>query len=618
MSWVTVIFSMTASACLTMALIHGFIWWRQRDAWANLLFMLAAIGTAAYAGCDLLGLRAESPTQFAATIRWAHVAVWVIILPLAGFVQLYLRAGRIWLLWSVCALRTVSLFLNFLTGQNLNYREITSLRHIPLLGESVSIAQGVPNPWMFVGQLSLWGLVVYVVDAAITAWRRGERRLAVVVGGSIVFFLAAGTASAALRVWGDVEMPRITSLFYLGIIVAMGYELARDALRAGQLASNLRASEQRISLAAEAANLGFWFRKSGHGEIWATDQWRALFGFGKSDRLRLEDFLQRLHPEDREMTRQTMAKASQGDGRYYSEYRVLLPDGRMRWIASRGCLEFDRNGQPIGSQGVSLDITQSKQADLEAQAHRNEVAHLLRVASIGELTSAVTHELTQPLMAILSNAQAAQRFLANDKYDLEEIRDILRDIVSDDQRASEVIYRLRRLLKRSEFQPQPLDINEQIDEVLKLLKYDLTANRVRVVRQLSAGLPPIRGDRVQLQQVSINLILNASDAMSRSEDGRTLTLRSQRAEGNLIQISVADTGSGIAPGDEEKIFEPYHTTKPHGLGLGLSLSRAIMLAHGGRLWAESHASGGATFHFTVPEWNVMRDECPARINPQSV
>lgn len=487
MSWVTVIFSMTASACLTLSLIYVFIWWRQMDGWANLLFALAALGTAGAAWFDLSLLRAESPAQMASVIRWSHLATWLIIVTLAGFVRLYLRAGRDWLLWTVCGLRTIALFLNFLTGQNLNYLKIESISHIPFLGETVStIGAGVVNPSMIVGHLGLWGFVFFVVDAAITVWRRGNRRMATIVGGSIVLFLLAGTVQTALIVWGHYEWPPTSSLFYLGIIAAMGYEFGSEALRATQLSRELLASEQKV--------------------------------------------------------------------------------------------------------------------DEERAAHRNELAHLLRVASLGELSTALAHELKQPLAAILANAQAAQMFLAHDEPDLKEIREILGDIVTDDNRANEVIDRLRALFKKGEFQPRPLHAAELIDDVRKLMHQDLLSRGVRVVTQYTDGLPPIRGDRVQLEQVLINLILNAGDAMSNAQVARTLTLRTRLVEDKLVEIAVEDTGTGIPPGSEEQIFEPYHTTKPLGLGLGLSLSRAIALAHGGRLWGENKASGGAMFCFTIPAW----------------
>lgn len=389
----------------------------------------------------------------------------------------------------------------------------------------------------------------------------------------------------------------------------MAYKLSSEASRAAQLAQALRSSEQRISLAAEAANMGFWSRESAHTDLWATDQWRALFGFASSDRLHLDDVLQRLHPDDREITRQRLANAFQGDGHYQSEYRVLLPNGQVRWVATNGRIEVNGRGEPLRLQGVSLDITKRKQAELEAQAHRGEVAHLLRVANLGELSSSLAHELKQPLSAILNNAQAAQLFLAGDVRDMEPIRDILRDIVTDDERANEVIERLHALLRKGEYQPAALAPAELIQSVLKLLHHELIFRAVRVVTELDSNMPLIRGDRVQLQQVLINLISNGMDAVSVSAgNARTLTLRASRPEAAAIKFSVADAGSGIAPGCEEKIFEPYYTTKPRGLGLGLSLSRSIVLAHGGNMWAENRHSLGATIHFTVPTY----DESPPK------
>jgi two-component system, LuxR family, sensor kinase FixL len=603
MSWVTVTFSMVASACLTMALIYGFIWARKWQVWVNLLIAVLSLGTGVSAGLELAQMRAGSPAEIALALRWEHVSVWVAVLALVGFVRLYLRAGRTWLLWAVCVLRTISLLFNFLTGQNLNYLEVTSLRHLSFLGESVAIAQGAPNPWMLIGQLSLFGLVIFVVDAAIAVWRRGDRRMAAVVGGSLVFFVLAGTGQAALIVWGHVHWPLTSSLFFLGIIAAMGYELGGEASRAAKQADELRALTRQMDLAANAANLGFWFWDYARNEFEAIDQWRTQFGFTKTERLDLDNFFQRLHPDDREVVRRALAQANKGDGRYQTEYRVVLPDGRMRWIASQGLVEFTAGGEPVRLRGVSLDITGIRQADLEAQAHRLQIEHLQRVASLAELSSALANELKQPLTAILSNAQAAQLYLSREKYDLDEIKDILRDIVASEEDANTIIDRLGALLKEAKYNPQPLNANELIQEVLRMMKHDLKARQIAIVTELAADLPSILGDRLHLEQVLINLVLNASDAMAQpTENPHTLTLRSNRAEGNVIQISVMDTGGGIPSGEEEKIFQPCHTTKPHGVGLGLALSRSIASNHGGRLWAQNHAWGGATFHFTLPEW----------------
>jgi len=375
-----------------------------------------------------------------------------------------------------------------------------------------------------------------------------------------------------------------------------------EALLAEELDRFSRTRDQQISLAAEAAKIGFWFRDFGREDFWASEQWRALFGFTSSETLLMDNFFQRLHPSDREPTRQAVEDAYRRDGNYHSEHRVVLPDGQVRWIACHGRLELNADNEPLRLLGVSLDVTRRKLAELEAHARRNEAAHLLRVASLGELSSGMAHELKQPLMAIMSNAQAAQLLLARDNVDLQEIREIVNDIVADDKRAGEVIDRLHGLVKRRDFQTEPLEANQLIRDVLRMMNYELTSRSVKVVTDLTSDDLPIRGDRVQLQQVLINLIVNAVDSMSQpSKNDRMLTLRSCRMEGNVIHISLADTGHGIPPGNEETIFESYHTTKPGGLGLGLSLSRSILAAHGGHLRAENQGSSGAIFHCSIPE-----------------
>jgi signal transduction histidine kinase len=244
MSWVTVIWSMIAAACLTMAGVHWLVWSKQRTQWANLLFSVTAMATAIFAGTELWIMRAETPAELAMAMRWAHVPIWLVLIALVWFVRLYLRAGRVWLAWSFVGLRTLSLLLNFLTGQNLNYREISAVGRIPFLGEPVSVAIGLPNPWMLVGQLSSLALILFAADASVTVWRRGERRKAVLVGGSVVFFVLGGTVQAMMVFWGILHMPIMVSLFYLGIVMAMGYELSQDVLRGAEVGRELRESEQ--------------------------------------------------------------------------------------------------------------------------------------------------------------------------------------------------------------------------------------------------------------------------------------------------------------------------------------------------------------------------------------
>jgi two-component system, LuxR family, sensor kinase FixL len=602
LSSVTVLFSMMASACLTLAFISGLVWWRDRTSWPNLAFGIAAFSTAGYVWYNLAILKAATIAELDLAVTWSHVAFWLMFLSLAAFVKLYLREGRTWLFWSICGLRTLSLLLSFTTGKNLNYRSVAALHHIPFLGDVVSTPVGIdPNPWMIVGQLSLLGMIAFTVDVAVTVWRRGDRRRAITVAGSIALFTLADGGGTVLVVLGIGHMPPLHSILYLGLILVMAYEVAGEMIRAAQTTRDLRAREQQIGLAATAANLGFWSQDLQGKDIWATDHWRSLFGFTQSEPLHLDNWLQSVHPEDRDLAHRALITESRVAGDRPVEYRVLRSNAAVRWIASSSCIELDRDGRPIRLQGVSMDITQAKKAEVDAVAQRNEVAHLMRAATLGELSSALAHELNQPLAAILSNAQAMELMLNHDKLDWDEIRDIVRDIITDDKHAAEVIKRLRGLLKKGEFTPQSLDANDLVLEVLKLLNYELTARAVRIVSELAVGLPTIRGDRVHLQQVLINLIMNAADAMSRQSGSRTLTIRSSLTSKGLVQYSVQDTGGGIEAGNEEKIFEPYHTTKQHGLGLGLSLSRSIVLAHGGHLWAENQGLG-AVLRFTVPPW----------------
>jgi PAS domain S-box-containing protein len=599
MSWVTIIWSMTAAACLTLAAIHFLVWCQRRSMWSDLLFTLTSAAVAVYAGCELSMMRAQTPEQFAAALRWLQVPTWVIVVSLAGFVRLHLRAGRRWLAWSVFATRSLALLLNFLVGQNLNYREVTALRHIPFLGETVSLGVGVSNPLMLVGQLSLLLLVIFTVDATITVWRRGDRRQAVVTGGSIVFFALTGMADAVLVLWRIVDMPLTESFFFLGIVVAMGYEMSRATLRATQLSDDLRESEERMTLAAQAAGFGVWMWTIATNRVWGSEIWLRLFGFAPDATVSFENVIQRIHPDDRESMETGVQRALAERSDYVVDFRVVLPGGTQRWLVARGRAVADAHGKPVRMFGVMVDITARKQAEQELVQKRNELAHLSRVTSVSELSGSLAHELNQPLGIILSNAQAAQELLQQNPPVVGEVSEILGDIVAADRRAAEIIQRLRSLLKRGEATLQALPLNDLIEEVLRLVNADLIGRGVTVIRNLAPDLPSVIGDRIQLQQLTLNLILNAADAMAGNAPGTRRLYITTARHNSTVLTSVRDDGIGLPP-DVESLFQPFFTTKPQGLGLGLGICRTIITAHHGRLWAEPHPEHGAVFHFELP------------------
>jgi two-component system sensor kinase FixL len=285
---------------------------------------------------------------------------------------------------------------------------------------------------------------------------------------------------------------------------------------------------------------------------------------------------------------------------FIPEERVTDANGNVRWLQTIKRPIIGKDGTANQLLGSATDITERKRAELDAARQRNELAHLSRVAMLGELSGSLAHELNQPLAAILSNAQAAQRFLAREVVDLDEVRDILKDIVDQDKRAGEVIHRLRLLLKKGEVQRQPLAVNELVYEVLTLIRSDLVNYGVTLTTEFASELPLVQGDRVQLQQVLLNLIMNACSAMSDSpQSNRRLALRTEVVEGG-VRVSVTDSGRGIPPRDLEHIFEPFFTTRAEGMGLGLTVCRTIINAHGGTLLAENNRDRGASLRVILP------------------
>ena len=602
MNWITAVWSTNAAACLTLAGFYFVVWCKQRQNPVYLLFSCSAMAAAAISAFELWMLNSKTVEQYEQLVRWIHVPTFVLTLSFVAFVRLYLHAGRAWLAWSIYGLRTLVLILNFISAVSINFTAITNIRQFSWGGQLVSVPVGTPSPWGLLSSVSLLLLLIFSVDATITVWRRGDRRRALLIGSSMIFG-AMLAWHVPLVIWGILDVPFFLGFTYTAIVAVMGYELSNDVARAAGLARELEISEKRLNLAADSANLGMWEWDIAHNEIWITDKGRAMFGFDSSEKLDFDRFRSRLHPDDRESVLKAVDSSLGTGAEYLSEYRLMLPDGQLRWIAGRGHVEFDSDGQPVRMRGASVDITERKLADLEAARHRNEMAHLSRVTPVGELSGSLAHELNRPLGAILSNAQAAQRMLANGGVDVAEFREILNDIVSENKRAAEVIRRLRLWLQKGEVQQHSLHINKVVRDVLKLIRTDLISQNVSVDTELARNLPIVTGDPVQLQQVLVNLVVNACDAMADCDTReRRLRIRTGLENGGgAVIVSVTDGGGGIQVKEVEQVFEPFFTTKAKGMGLGLSVCRTLITAHRGKLWATNNPNGGATFHFTLPK-----------------
>jgi two-component system sensor kinase FixL len=855
MSWVTLFWSMDAAFCFTLAGIYLLVWFNGRERAVYLLFSCSSVAAAAIAGFELAMMHAQTPAQSGALMRWTHLPSWVLVVSLTWFVHLYLRAGRRWLIWTICGLRTLVLVLNFILTPNINYRQITGLRHLSFLGDSVSAPLGVPSPWSLLTQFTFLLLLIFFVDATIAVWRRGNRQRALVVGGSAIFSLTLGLGISVLVIWGVIHAPLANSFTYLFMIAAMGYELSRNLLQAAQLAEHLqvseaalRESEARTKLAVNAANLGLMVWDIPGDERWVTEKWRQLFGFADSKPVTFDRFLQIVHPGDRERVKQVVQHVLKHGGEYEIEYRITRPEGSIRWIAGHGSVELDERGKPYLARGVSRDVTKRKIAEEElresearfrtvanaapvmiwmsdpdklctffnkgwldftgrsleqelgngwaegvhredidrcldiyqnsfnaresftmeyrlrrsdgeyrwvldigtprfasdgaflgyigsciditerkaaeekfrlvldaapnamimvdpagvinfanasaatvfgyslseligcqiemlipkrfrdqhlgyrkdflshpssramgigrdlfgrrkdgsefpvevglspmrttrgvfvlaslidisarkaaeedARRRREQVELLSRVSLLGEMTASLAHEINQPLTAIVNNATAAMQYLEQGKLDPEQLQEILTDVVGDGRRAHEIMRNVRSAIKKGSAIRGRINLNDVVKAVTHMVHPDAAAQFCKVEMSLAQNLPAIEGDPTQIQQVLINLVSNAFDAMCDTPPSRRKVEIATNYNGDgTVCVAVRDYGSGIAEPTQERLFEHFFTTKEKGLGMGLAIARSIVEAHGGSIAAENADGGGARFRFRLP------------------
>lgn len=599
MSWVTILWVTIPSIALTLAFVHGLVWWRSRKGWDHGLFAIAAVALAFFAAGEYWMMRSTSVAEFGTAARWIHVPGALLVVTLTLFLRVNLRAGRPWLMWLVLGTRVASLIMNFLLTPNLNYREIRGLQSVPFLGEQVTVADGVANPWMLLGQANLLLFIYFALDVSFTVWRRGDRRAALLLGGAVTLFATGALTQIILLLWFSFDIPYTVSLFFSGILGIMAYELTNDVFRAGRLAEDLSESEERLGLVLEAAGAGVWSWDFESGQIWATAKARALYGLPPDEEVTFDRFLATVHLEDRERIRSSALEAFHQDSDFNAEYRVVFPDESTHWVKVHSRVLQTSAGTPDRMMGVSIDTSRHKQSERESSELRLELAHLSRIMVMNQLSASLAHEINQPLGAILNNATAGTLMLKKPQHDTGEIGAILSDIAQDARRAGDVIRKIRGIVKKGEVQLELLQLNPVIEDVVSLFHASAVMGKITILLDLSPGLPMVRGDRVQLQQVLVNLITNAVDAM-RHESMKILTVRSAPGPDDTITVSVGDSGTGLDSTAARRLFEAFYTTKRDGLGMGLGICRSILKDHGGRIWAENNPEKGATFTFSLP------------------
>lgn len=735
MSWVTVVWGILIGGCVGIALPHVLVGiWLKRA--ANLFFVLAAAAVIGIAFGELLMMRADSVQQFARVQQWTHVPIFILYVALIGFVRPYLNAGRLWLALTACASRFVALVINFVFPPNLNYRQITELRPIRFLGETVSTPVGVVSQWTRLGELCSLLLLIFVVDASISAWRKSkskDRRRILVVGGTTTFFILLAAGETALIHRHIIAAPYMVSFPFAAILLAMAFELGSDLFRAGvaqelqrseaslhesedrfrtmadsapvliwmsgpdklctffnkawlvftgrpieqELGNGwadcvhpddlkrctktyetafdrreqfimqyrlrrydgvfrtvtdegvprygakgtfrgyigacvditdsieqkraLREIEERVTLATEAAQFGVWELDVNTGEVWLSDKVRELFQFTPDQKVTYAVFQKRVHPGDRAKREAAIQRAIESGGGYEIEYRVLCPDGTIRWMSGRARCITDDDGKSCRLLGVSMDVTNRKQAEEEARHRREQIDLLSRASLLGEMTASLAHELNQPLSAIVSNANAGTRFIDKGTVDPVQLREILADVGADGRRAYDIIETVRGAVKKGTAIRGRINLNDVVRGVAHMVQPDAAVHFANVEMSLADNLPAVKGDPTQMQQALINLVRNAFDAMRDTPaDQRTVEIATEYSGDGAISVAVRDHGAGISQTSRERLFEQFFTTKEEGLGMGLAIVRSIIQTHGGRIMAENAPGGGARFSFTLP------------------
>jgi PAS domain S-box-containing protein len=362
----------------------------------------------------------------------------------------------------------------------------------------------------------------------------------------------------------------------------------------------LRRSEAYLSEAQRLSHTGSWacIPATGRHTYWSEEGFR-IYGFDPaSGPPRFEEFERRIHPDDRARTREEFKTAIREKADFDHGYRIVHPGGEIREIHVIGHPVLAPSGDVVEFVGTVMDVTERRRAEEDRQA----LAHANRITTMGQLTASIAHEVNQPIAAVVTNAQAALRWLNMQPPDPEEVRQALDRIVKAGRRAGDVISRMRALVRKAPPRKDQLDINDTVREVIALTRSELNRTGTSLQTQLADGLPLVPGDRIQLQQVMLNLILNAVEAMNGSDGGlRELLISSEEDGANGVRIAVRDWGPGLTLESLDRLFDAFYTTKPDGMGMGLSICRSIVEAHGGRLWATPNLPQGAVFQFTLPQ-----------------
>ena len=597
MNWVTVIWSMNAGACLTLAAFYGVAWSKQRLNHAYLLFSLSALAAAVVSAFELCMLNTTMVEQYQLLIRWVHLPVWVLTISFVAFVRSYLHAGRPWLARSIYALRTLVLILNFVFPVSINFNRITGIHQFPWAGDIISVPVGIPNPWGLLSQITLLLLLIFSIDATITVWRRGDRRRALLIGGSMV----TGAILAwhvPMVIWGIIEAPFFLAFTYTGVVAAMGYELSRDMARAAHLARELEISEKRFNLAADSANLGIWEWDLEKDEIWVSPTRRTQLGFPPSGKITFEELISRWHEGDRDKVRQAVNEAINQGKEYNAEFRVVRMDGSIQWVCARGRVQVDERRKPKRITGISFDITARKEAEALAQQQRGELERLRQ-----QKTAFLEREVAERARLereVIESCAREQRRIAYDLHDgigqqvvgialsAKLLEDRLRPHrPAEADKASAIVRLANETARQTRLTARSLEGADGVGDLktaLESLAMNISENcRVRSTVKADGAFFPVSAPvAAQLYRIAQEAVRNAVEHGAAGEVLIQLTF----SERDML-LTVQDDGEGF-----------NNKTNGHGMGLRIMHYRAQCI--GGLCEVRTRPGKGTTVYCRVP------------------
>ncbi len=559
-----------------------------------------AFSAAAIAFIELALMYAKTADEYGALLAWSNWAVFGLLISLTWYFRHHFRIGRQWLALLITLIWCVTLIINQFSPHSIVFLEVTALRHpVTFWGESFAFPEGMTHPWKFLPDLASLLIAVYILDASVGLWRRGEHRKAWLTGGSMLLFILVGGVHAPLVDMGLVATPYMVSFAFLGIVMAMSYDLVLEAVQAGHYARQIAASEKRWRTLMENVQLavvGIDLR----GRINYVNPFLLhLGGFQELDLLGHPVTILVSEEEVAELQLRLERAGIEGP-RPHSRWSLQCNSGEVRQLDWSTVKLLDAEKRFTGYLSIGADVTDRLRAEQDLQRTRQQMERLGRASLLGELASALAHELNQPLAAILSNAQAARRFMQGQNPDLDEVQEVLEDIIHDDKRASEVIHGLRAMLGGGVVNKERFCVNQAIQEVLELMRGEIQSQGVELLADLHKDELPVHAGRVEFQQVLMNLLSNALRVMTNVPPNQRQLRIITGLEGDLVQVDVEDRGPGVVPEHLPHIFEPFFTAGYEGFGMGLAISRRIVEVCGGRIEASNRSNGGARFSFFLP------------------